>query len=241
MSALAPASGPCESSTLRPSRGCPSLTVHPSDFADENPSADVIGTDISPIQPAFVPPNCRFELDNCELDWTYPDNTFDYIHVSGLTGCVQDWPKFYAECLRTLKPGGWLEQKEYALPIEGNEEPLPADCVWHDWGRIFREAGTRMGRSFEVPNHWEKWLREGGFQGELHQSQIRVPIGGWPAETKWKEVGLLNRMSLEQGLEGFASYLCTAVLGWNRTEVEVMLLRVRNAIKNRRYHAFYPL
>lgn len=31
------------------------------DFADEYPNATVIGTDLSPIQPTWVPPNVRFE------------------------------------------------------------------------------------------------------------------------------------------------------------------------------------
>lgn len=30
-----------------------------SDFADEYPDAEVIGTDISPIQPGWVPPNLK--------------------------------------------------------------------------------------------------------------------------------------------------------------------------------------
>jgi hypothetical protein len=29
------------------------------DFADEYPNAEVIGTDISPIQPSWVPPNLK--------------------------------------------------------------------------------------------------------------------------------------------------------------------------------------
>lgn len=32
------------------------------DFADQFPSTSVVGTDISPIQPAWVPPNLRFEI-----------------------------------------------------------------------------------------------------------------------------------------------------------------------------------
>ncbi|KAK4238780.1 S-adenosyl-L-methionine-dependent methyltransferase, partial [Achaetomium macrosporum] len=211
------------------------------DFADEYPSAEVIGTDLSPIQPSWVPPNCKFELDNCELAWTYPDNTFDYIHIRGLVGCIQDWERLYRECLRCLKPGGWLEQQEFALPIAGNEGPLPDDCVWHDWGRIFREAGEKMGRTFEVTKHWDKWLQNAGFTGTLHFDSVRLPIGGWPADPRWKEVGLFNKLSLEQGLEGFATYLCTQVLGWSPEEVTVMLAKVRQAIKNPAYHAYYPL
>lgn len=34
------------------------------DFGDEYPEAIVIGTDLSPIQPAFVPPNVSFFVED---------------------------------------------------------------------------------------------------------------------------------------------------------------------------------
>lgn len=39
-------------------------------FAEQFPSATVIGTDLSPIQRAWVLLNCRFKLDDATLDWT---------------------------------------------------------------------------------------------------------------------------------------------------------------------------
>lgn len=39
------------------------------DMADEYPACQVLGTDLSPVQPTWVPPNCRFEVDDFELDW----------------------------------------------------------------------------------------------------------------------------------------------------------------------------
>jgi hypothetical protein len=201
----------------------------------------VIGTDLSPIQPSWVPPNCKFEIDNCELPWTYPDNTFDYIHIRGLVGCIRDWENLYGECLRCLKPGGWLEQQEFALPIASEDGSLPDGCVWHDWGDIFRDAGRKMGQTFEVTNDWEDWMKKAGFSGSIHTDSVKLPIGDWPLDRKWKEVGMFNRLSLEQGLEGFATYICTQVLGWQTVETALLLAKVRQAIKNKSYRAYYPL
>ena len=50
------------------------------------PSAEVIGTDLSPIQPSWVPPNVHFQIDDCILDWTWPENYFDFIHIRNLYG-----------------------------------------------------------------------------------------------------------------------------------------------------------
>ena len=201
----------------------------------------MVGTDISPIQPLWVPPNCRFELDNCERPWTYPDNSFDYIHIRGLVGCIQDWEALYKDCLRCLKPGGWFEQQEYSLPIVGNSEPLPDDSVWNAWGKVFEQAGEKTGRSFLVTDHWTEWVQNAGFTGHMNTSTVKLPIGGWPLQQRQKEVGLFNCLSLEQGLDGFASYICTQVLGWQPDELTVLLARVRAALKDQACHACYDL
>jgi hypothetical protein len=39
------------------------------DMADEYPGAQILGIDLSPVQPNWVPPNCKFEVDNFELEW----------------------------------------------------------------------------------------------------------------------------------------------------------------------------
>jgi len=39
------------------------------EMADEYPSAQVLGIDLSPEQPTWVPPNCKFEVDDFELEW----------------------------------------------------------------------------------------------------------------------------------------------------------------------------
>lgn len=70
-----------------------------SEFADLHPSAEVIGTDLSPIQPQFIPPNLTFEVDDCCDEWIYK-NKFDFIHVRGLYGCVADWSEFYKDAYK---------------------------------------------------------------------------------------------------------------------------------------------
>jgi hypothetical protein len=40
-----------------------------------------------------VPPNVQFQIDDCELDWTFAKESFDYIHIRGLHGSVKDWPR----------------------------------------------------------------------------------------------------------------------------------------------------
>ena len=78
----------------------PCLTRVPgSEFADEDPSAEVTGVEISPIQPDFVPPNCRFEVDDINKPWTFDRDYFDYVHVQCMQGSVPTLTEFYKRTL----------------------------------------------------------------------------------------------------------------------------------------------
>lgn len=66
-------------------------------MADMFPSAEIIGTDLSPTQPQWVPPNCKFEIDDCTEEWAFQKSSFDFIHVRSPYGCIRDWPAFYRE------------------------------------------------------------------------------------------------------------------------------------------------
>jgi cyclopropane fatty-acyl-phospholipid synthase-like methyltransferase len=39
------------------------------EMAEKFPNAKVLGIDLSPIQPEWVPPNCRFIVDDAEESW----------------------------------------------------------------------------------------------------------------------------------------------------------------------------
>lgn len=71
---------------------CPPRAV-----GDEYPEADVLGIDLSPIQPSWVPPNVRFMVDDAEAAWIYPPGSLDYIHIRHMTSSVRDWPKLMAQ------------------------------------------------------------------------------------------------------------------------------------------------
>ena len=82
------------------------------DFADEHPSAEVIGTDLSPIQPSWVPPNLKFVIDDAEYDWV-DSSKFDFIHLRTLGGSIKDIPRLLQQAYQNLAAGGWIEWQEY--------------------------------------------------------------------------------------------------------------------------------
>lgn len=118
---------------------------------------------------------------------------------------------------------------------------LPKGSIWSEWKQLFAEAGEKTGQTFDIidDDRWVAWLEAAGFGAKgIETRTIKVPIGAWPAEAKWKEVGMFNRQALESGLEGFSLYILTNVMGWEYTEVQLWLARVRAALKNRSYHSY---
>ena len=70
-------------------------------MGDKYPSAEILGNDISPIQPTLVPPNVKFEVDDLEEEWVY-STKFDYIHVRYLACSIRDWPKLVRQCYKSV-------------------------------------------------------------------------------------------------------------------------------------------
>jgi methylase of polypeptide subunit release factors len=71
------------------------------DVADKYPEAEVYGVDLSPIQPTYVPPNLKFEVDDVEDDWTWPVNHFDVIYSQFmLSGSIANIRKYFEQAFK---------------------------------------------------------------------------------------------------------------------------------------------
>lgn len=117
------------------------------DFADEHPNAEVIGTDLSPIQPSWVPNNCRFLVDDVESDWNYSSaEAFDLIHGRSMAGGIADWKLLLERILGSLKPGGILEMQEFEAAFFAMDGEL-GDVApsMRQWELLVNQAGDKFG------------------------------------------------------------------------------------------------
>jgi ubiquinone/menaquinone biosynthesis C-methylase UbiE len=118
------------------------------EVADYYPSAVVTGTDIFPIQPKSVPPNCYFLLEDANETWEFQIE-FDLIHCRHLRGNVKEgW--LFAEAYRNLRPGGWLEVAEMVIPL------ICKETIWEDTAlkacaEEMMDASRRFGTPFDNP------------------------------------------------------------------------------------------
>ncbi|TXB96058.1 hypothetical protein FocTR4_00016179 [Fusarium oxysporum f. sp. cubense] len=103
------------------------------DFADEFPNAKVVGTDISPIQPGWLPPNLEFQIDDCTQEWTFKENSLDYVHMRFLVGSIVDWPGLFKQAYKCLKPGGYIESHEASPCIGSDDNSVSEDSAMGQW------------------------------------------------------------------------------------------------------------
>ncbi|KAL4758346.1 S-adenosyl-L-methionine-dependent methyltransferase [Aspergillus foveolatus] len=206
------------------------------EFADLHPSSAVIGTDLSPIQPRWVPPNVQFEVDDCCDEWLYGDDAFDFVHIRGLYGCIADWDAFYKQALRSVKPGGWIEQVEQSV-VPKSDDGTTVGTIFEEWGRVSLEAGEAFGKSLRIVDESRDRMIKAGFV-DVAERRYKIPIGGWASDPRLKQLGLYNRLLWEEGIEGWSMYLLTTVLKWSREEVELYLSRMRKGLRTPRIHAY---
>lgn len=109
------------------------------DFADEHPDSQVIGIDLSPIQPSAYPPNCRFFVDDVESAWTY-DERFDYIHGRAVAGAIRDWDALLEQIHAHLTEDGWVELQEYESVYKSDDDSLSRTPCIRLWQEKLNEA-----------------------------------------------------------------------------------------------------
>ncbi|KAK5651338.1 hypothetical protein OQA88_12571 [Cercophora sp. LCS_1] len=209
------------------------------DFAAEFPDTQVIGTDLSPIQPTWIPPNLKFEIDDFNLPWTFPPNQFDFIHFRWLIGTTSDWDTFFARAFETTKPGGWVESYEMSAIIESDDGSITDQHALGQWGKIFIEGGQKIGRSFRVVQDelQKKAMQAAGFV-DIQEKNIKMPIGTWPADKDLKEMGMFAQATLESDPEGYILFM-TSTLGWSREEVLAYISVLRKETRMRELHPYY--
>jgi hypothetical protein len=205
----------------------PTTNHRPSEIADLYPSAHVIGTDLSPIQPTFVPPNCHFEIEDVNLNWTYPHHHFDFIHVRELFGSVDDWDRFFLQSHSALKPGGYLEILEHSVQPVSDDNTVGPETFYTLWGNTVIEMGERRGKSFSIWKESRDRMERAGFE-DLVETRYKWPMNGWSKDPKLRELGMWNQLRLYDGIEGMMIRMLTHAGGVGCSLFDPSLLSERS-------------
>lgn len=224
------------------------------EMGDAYPQAEFLGNDLSPVQPSWVPPNVKFEVDDIEARWAY-GHPFDFIFSRALTCAVNDWPRLIRQSYHNLKPGGWVEFQDYDLPFYSEDGSYSKESDTAKFMQLLVESARKAGKEPNPGPKLEEWVKAAGFQNVVKQ-KFKLPIGPWPKDqrqvlqhnlgnvgalltTSQKDVGLFNLSQAIDGLEAFSMRLFTSVLKWEPEEVQVLCAKVRTELKNKSIHRMY--
>ena len=210
------------------------------DLGDKHENAVVEGWDISPIQPAWVPPNVIFliqDIEDIEEDW---GQKFDFIHVRCMAGSIKDWPRLMRHIFRNLAPGGRVEFQEIENTLYSDDDTIDDNNALVNLFRGLGEAHEEIGFPLNVAPHLKARAIEAGFccvGGE----EFKLPVGTWPRDEQLKEIGSIVRASLSGGLDGLTIKPFREILGWSYGEVEVLKANVRNTLRRKSVHTYLKL
>ncbi|KAJ5240878.1 uncharacterized protein N7469_002469 [Penicillium citrinum] len=211
------------------------------DFADSYPSAEVIGTDLSPIQPSWVPPNLRFIVDDAESSWLFSTSRpFDFIHARDLGGAIADWNRLLHQSYLYLRPGGWIELQEFEVTLKSDDDSLrlaPTLCEFLDQLHAASEA---FHRPMNIAEGHRQRLIEAGFE-DVRDEVYKVPSSAWHDDPIQKQIGRYNLCSLLMAVEAYSLALFTRVLGWSNHQTQVFLAGVRRDLRNPEVHTYCNL
>lgn len=215
---------------------CTGTGVWAIEFAQNHPESLVLGTDLSLIHPARYPSNCSWMQHNAEEEWT-PFQPHDFIHIRSVAGCFDNIMAVFSKSYQNLAPGGYIELQDILYDVrsyDGTHEGTPLQRF-----HMTLSAGlANMGRDMWAPTRYKDMLIAAGFQDVQEQITI-IPCNGWPANMHLKNIGRLQRLSMEKGLQAMHRLLVVAGLS-DADAVDLANQTLMDA-NNRDIHAYYPL
>ncbi|KAJ5713635.1 uncharacterized protein N7483_010816 [Penicillium malachiteum] len=208
------------------------------EIAEDFPTAEIIGTDLSPIQPNWAPPNCRFYIDDAESDWTFaPGEAFDYIHARSLNGGIGDWPRLLRQSFQHLRPGGWVEIQEFETLLTSDDNTHQHAPAVMEWLERLNVASKQFGKQINIATHIRPWMEAEGF-ANVTDDIYKCPIGGWAKDRRLKEIGRLGKLTVMEVVEPYTLALFTRVLGFTFQEAQEHMEKVRAELMNTKIHLY---
>lgn len=211
------------------------------DAADTFPGSEIVGFDISPIQPTWVPPNLQFEVLDADDTWGYQKARSDLVHTRIMNGFgIRSWPHFYQEAWSCLKPGGWVENQEFDCEICCDDGTLPEESTSRKWATLWNQATEMIGRTARCyPEVMAEQMRDVGFVN-VQVLKRKMPIGPWPKDKQLKEASLYGMVALLEGVHGMSVKLFRTCHGWSDEELELFLVDFRKELKTKSIHSYWP-
>lgn len=199
------------------------------EMGDQYPSADIVGVDLSPHQPDWVPPNVRFEVDDIENEWLWPANHFDMIHARHMAIAIKNWDHVLSSAYTALKPNGWIEFCELDYWPNSDDGTMTEENRHLFWTHKVTQGLAALGIDLHGALPLKQRVERAGYKNVV-EHVIKVPIGQWPKNQLLKKVGMYMHAVLYDGLQGMLHCLYHT----HTPRSLIMYIRYRNGPTHKR-------
>ncbi|ORY71059.1 UMTA methyltransferase family protein [Pseudomassariella vexata] len=181
------------------------------EFADKNPTSNVVGTDLSLIRAQDIPPNCEFFRADAEENWIF-DYSFDYIHLRLMNTCFDDPKGMVKKIFDHLQPDGLIEYQEFCF------EQIAAD-----------EASE-----LAIQNNAQSHQATERRTNRSHLSRLNP----WPLDPKDKQIDMYSQHNLTEATRSTCKFM--KALGMTESEIDSFLDGVGSSIADTSVHSYTP-
>ncbi|KFY46806.1 hypothetical protein V495_02247 [Pseudogymnoascus sp. VKM F-4514 (FW-929)] len=210
------------------------------DMADKYPEAEVMGFDISLMQPQTIPPNLSFRRRDFESTWGgLAMDSYDLIHLRMLAGSISSHRELYANIIRHLKPEiGYIEHVEIDFAPKCANGSLPDDAALLVWAENLMSATEQAYKPMAYNHNTRALLHNAGFI-EIKEQVITIPFNPWPKDDAHaRDVGRWFNLGLCQGLQALTLGPFTRILGWDRDRVDALVAEVKREICTKKHEVY---
>ncbi|KAJ3292526.1 hypothetical protein HK104_005224 [Borealophlyctis nickersoniae] len=178
------------------------------EVATDSPKAEVIGIDLSQVQPTTIKPvNLTFEEADVTEPLPFPDGTFDLVRCRFLVlGLKADqWEPFIREMVRVTKVGGYVEISEPNIGhfLDGMS-PSHREIMKHAYP-VLQAKGIDLLVHENIPKH----LSSIPTLHPLKQVMREMPVRAHPTDKNLDRVASLAREDVISGTGGLKPLLMT--------------------------------
>ncbi|KAH9232172.1 hypothetical protein K456DRAFT_1840177, partial [Colletotrichum gloeosporioides 23] len=97
-----------------------------------------------------VPPNCCFDVDDVEKDWTWL-TPFNFIFVRNMIRSFSNWEDIVRKASNNLKPSGYLKMQDNIFPLKCDDGTIADEYKPLEWTKLIIEATDKASRSATIP------------------------------------------------------------------------------------------
>lgn len=143
--------------------------------------------------------NVTFRVMDATAPLDFPDASFDLVNARFIAGFLSAsaWPRFLAECMRILRPGGTLRltEPEWGISTAPATERLNAFGIqaMHLAGKTFTADGRHIGITLVL----DRFLRTAGFENVQQRAHAVNFAYGTQAHEAWIQNSIIGLQLLK--------------------------------------------